>query len=72
MRKPMTTITLNGESYSCEPAMQTLCALVDGLALDQDKIAIERNQEVVPRSLWVETPIADGDQVEIIQFVGGG
>ncbi len=36
------------------------------------KVAVERNLEIVPRSLHEATPLVDGDRVELVQFVGGG
>lgn len=63
-------ITLNGEPRATEAT--TLAELVAELSLNPDKVAIERNQEIVPRSLHATTPVTDGDRLEIVQFVGGG
>jgi thiazole synthase/sulfur carrier protein len=49
-----------------------VAALVDALGLDPRKVAVERNLEIVPRSAYLKTPLADGDRIEIVQFVGGG
>jgi thiamine biosynthesis protein ThiS len=46
--------------------------LVAALDLDTRKVAVERNLEIVPRSLHAETPVADGDRIEIVHFIGGG
>lgn len=64
-------ITLNGEEYkhSGEP---TVTGLLSALELEARKIAVERNREIVPRSLYDDTPVAEGDRIEIVQFVGGG
>jgi len=64
-------ITLNGEEYdhSGEP---TVTGLLASLELEARKIAVERNREIVPRSLYDATPVAAGDRIEIVQFVGGG
>jgi thiamine biosynthesis protein ThiS len=64
-------LTVNGESRAFEGA-PTLAALVESLGLDLRKVAVERNLEVVPRSQLGQTPIADGDQIEIVHFIGGG
>lgn len=64
-------ITLNGEPHRAagEP---TVAGLLASLALEPRKIAVERNREIVPRSLYTQTPIEGGDEIEIVQFVGGG
>lgn len=64
-------ITLNGEEYDHfgEP---TVTGLLASLELEARKIAVERNREIVPRSLYDDTPVAAGDRIEIVQFVGGG
>jgi thiamine biosynthesis protein ThiS len=63
-------LTVNGEERSVEAAH--LAALVTSLGLDVRKVAVERNLEIVPRSLYAQTALADGDRIEIVQFVGGG
>lgn len=50
----------------------TLGALVAELGLDTARVGVERNLEVVPRSTLADTPVEDGDDIEIITFVGGG
>ena len=50
----------------------TLLALVEELGLDPRKVAVERNLEIVPRSLHADTVLEDGDRIELVQFVGGG
>jgi thiamine biosynthesis protein ThiS len=42
------------------------------LGLKSDRIAVELNGEIVPRSTWNETGISTGDRLEIVHFVGGG
>ena len=63
-------IQVNGEHREVEAA--TILALVEELGLDVSKVAVERNLEIVPRSLHATTALADGDRVELVQFVGGG
>ncbi len=65
------TLTLNGEPRSFD-GVAHLQALVTALGLDLRKVAVERNLEIVPRSLYAATPIADGDRIEIVHFIGGG
>ena len=64
-------ITLNGEAKQLDGAL-TVAGLLAALELEPRKIAVERNLEIVPKSLYGEVALADGDQIEIVQFVGGG
>jgi thiamine biosynthesis protein ThiS len=66
----MVKILLNGEER--EVTATTLTALIDEIGLEGRKVAIEKNLEIVPRSTYLSTQIADGDRVEIVHFVGGG
>lgn len=69
------TLTLNGESrVFAGPADGPLSvsALLAGLGLDARKVAVERNEEIVPRSRYSETWLASGDRLEIVHFIGGG
>ncbi|HZW16525.1 MAG TPA: sulfur carrier protein ThiS [Brevundimonas sp.] len=63
-------IQVNGEPR--EVAATTVLALVEELGLDVRKVAVERNLEIVPKSLHGATPVTDGDRFEVVQFVGGG
>jgi thiamine biosynthesis protein ThiS len=65
------TIVLNGETRVIE-AGATVASLVAALGLDARQVAVERNREVVPRARHAETPLVDGDQLEVVTFVGGG
>ena len=64
-------LTINGEEREL-PGVATIAALVATLGLDKRKLAVERNLEIVPRSAYGATAIADGDRIEIVAFVGGG
>jgi thiamine biosynthesis protein ThiS len=64
-------LTINGEARELPP-VSTLSELIAALELDTRKVAIERNLEIVPRSLHAATPVADGDRIEIVHFIGGG
>ncbi|MGZ3306431.1 MAG: sulfur carrier protein ThiS [Asticcacaulis sp.] len=66
----MVKILLNGEER--EVTAPNLIALIDEIGLDGRKLAVERNYEIVPRSTYHETPLNDGDRLEIVHFVGGG
>jgi sulfur carrier protein len=63
-------VVINGEERDI--AARGVAALIAELGLDSRKVAVERNLEIVPRSLHGATPIDEGDRIEIVQFVGGG
>jgi thiazole synthase/sulfur carrier protein len=65
------TLTLNGEARNYDPPL-TVFALLTRMGLDARKVAVERNEEVVPRSAYADTWLQPGDQLEIIHFIGGG
>jgi thiamine biosynthesis protein ThiS len=50
----------------------TLAALVESLGMKPDRVAVELNRNIVPRNRWSETPLSDGDRLEVVHFVGGG
>jgi thiamine biosynthesis protein ThiS len=54
------------------PEGLTLAALIEWLKLPRDRVAVERNLEIVPRARWNLTPIQAGDQLEVVHLVGGG
>jgi thiamine biosynthesis protein ThiS len=62
---------VNGEERSVEAAVD-VAGLVAVLGLDVRKVAVERNLAIVPRSTYAATPIAEGDRIEIVHFIGGG
>jgi sulfur carrier protein len=65
-------LTINGQRRDFDLNPSTLAALVDALGMKPDRIAVELNRDIVPRDRWSETLLEDGDQLEIVQFVGGG
>jgi thiamine biosynthesis protein ThiS len=64
-------ITINGEKKEISSNI-TFAELLLGLGIDSRKIAVERNMNLVPRTKYADTTIHDGDEIEIINFVGGG
>jgi sulfur carrier protein len=42
------------------------------MGMKPDRVAVELNRNIVPREHWSETPLSDGDKLEIVHFVGGG
>ena len=64
-------LCLNGEHREF-PSPLTVDGLLRHLALDPGKVAVERNLEIVPRSTYPAVGLAEGDRLEIVQFIGGG
>ena len=67
----MITISINGDLRQFNAPL-TISALIVELELTGKRIAIERNGDIVPRSLHANTPVENGDQFEIVVAVGGG
>lgn len=65
---------VNGEErdFSGSPDPFPLVALVEILGMKPDRVAVELNRDIVPRDRWIETQLHEGDQLEIVHFVGGG
>ncbi|MDR5866406.1 sulfur carrier protein ThiS [Halomonas koreensis] len=64
-------IQLNGEARSLD-ADVSVAQLVETLGLAGRRIAVEVNEEIVPKSAHGETRLAEGDRVEIVHAIGGG
>jgi len=64
-------LLVNGEAVTA-PDSVTVAVFLARLELPQKGVAVERNREIVPRSAYGSTILADGDRIEIVQFVGGG
>ncbi|HMS20386.1 sulfur carrier protein ThiS [uncultured Sphingorhabdus sp.] len=67
----MISITINGEPHRVSAGL-SVAGLVAELGLNPKKVAVERNLEIVPRSTHGDVMIVEGDQLEIVHFVGGG
>ncbi len=65
-------IQINGEEREFPQGYLSLNELLETLSLQPQRIAVEVNKAIVPRSLWEKTTLKDGDQIEIVHFVGGG
>ena len=64
-------VLVNGEQrYLAPPGL--LGSLIADLALDTRKVAVERNEAIVPRSEYAQTFLTAGDRLEIVHFIGGG
>ena len=64
-------VRVNGKTVSM-PAVSSLSTLLQQLSLGQGNIAVELNREIVPRSQYDSVQLTDGDQLEIVQAIGGG
>ncbi|MDQ7731854.1 sulfur carrier protein ThiS [Halomonas sp. SpR1] len=64
-------IRLNGEPHTLSPGL-TAADLVEQLSLSGRRIAVEINEEIVPRSQHADTRLVDGDHVEVVHAIGGG
>ena len=64
-------LTVNGEVKDA-PDRTTVADLLALLGIEGGRVAVEHNLEIAPKSLWGEICLADGDRLEIVQFVGGG
>ncbi len=67
----MIHVTINGEERQFEQPLDVV-SLLTALEIDSEKVALERNLEIVPRSAYDATMVADGDKLEIVHFIGGG
>lgn len=64
-------LSVNGQAREAHVGT-SLAMLLDQLAIDAHKVAIEHNLRIVPRSQYGEVQLSEGDRLEIVQFVGGG
>jgi len=67
-------LVLNGHSRSFDSLSETvtLDQLIAELGLKGDRVAVEHNGNIAPRSAWPKTHLAAGDRLEVVHFVGGG
>ena len=66
-------ITLNGEIYVLSNAENpTILDLTEQLKIDVKKLAIEKNLEIIPKENFATTQLQEGDEIEMIHFIGGG
>ncbi len=67
----MITIQLNGEPHTCQSPM-TVDNLVSELGLQDKRLAVEINQQIIPRSTFAQHQLQAEDVVEVVQAIGGG
>ena len=65
------TIRLNGDPHDLAEPL-SVSALLERLDIDARRVAVERNQLVVKRAAYDSTVVAEGDEIVIVNFVGGG
>ena len=65
------TVKINGESREIPDGLNVV-ALLEHLGIAGDRVAIERNLDILPRARWSETQVQPNDAFEIVYFVGGG
>jgi thiamine biosynthesis protein ThiS len=65
------TITINGDRREIPDGLNVI-ALLEHLGMPDGRVAIERNLDILPRTLWRETQVQVNDSFEIVHFVGGG
>ena len=64
-------VKVNGETMRL-PQGASIDALLAKLRVSSPRVAVERNREIVPKSEYASTPLAQGDELEVVEFVGGG
>jgi thiazole synthase len=64
-------IRLNGETRAL-PASLTVIQLLDYFGLPTDRVAVEHNRAIVPKTRWESVSVSSGDELEVVHFVGGG
>lgn len=66
----MIKVRLNGDDYNCKANL--LSDLLAELEFSPEKIAIELNREIIAKEEYVNISLQNGDEIEIVEFVGGG
>jgi thiamine biosynthesis protein ThiS len=64
-------IKVNGQIHQFESPL-SVALLAEQLKLNPKQVAIERNRQIVPKSTYGEVALCDGDEIEIVAFIGGG
>jgi sulfur carrier protein len=65
------SVRVNGERLML-PGGTTVAALIEKLRVSSPRVAVERNREIVPKAAYATTSLTDGDELEVVEFVGGG
>ena len=65
------TVRVNGSEIEL-PEGASVASVLERLEIATPRVAVERNREIVPKSEYSTTPLAAGDVLEVVEFVGGG
>ncbi len=68
------SLTVNGQTriFADLASPASMAEVIAQMNLKADRVAVEHNGEIAPRTLWADTPVAAGDRLEVVHFVGGG
>lgn len=64
-------IKVNGEAREFSAPL-SVASLAEILELNKTRVAVEKNREIVPRSQYAQSMVDEGDEIEIVHFIGGG
>lgn len=67
----MITFTVNGKKIGMESPL-SISAYLDSIHVNPEAVVVELNYEIPDRQQWIETFLKDGDNLEIVKFIGGG
>ena len=65
------TVVINGERREIPDGLN-VSAMIEHLGMTLERVALERNRDILPRVRWEITPVQPGDSFEIVHLVGGG
>lgn len=68
----MPILHVNGNEHACPALPPSLLALVESLGVKPQTVVAEVNGVIVPREVYAQTTLAEGDRVELVRFLGGG
>jgi sulfur carrier protein len=68
---PDVTVRVNGEPLKLSQGA-SIATLLEKLAVSTPRVAVERNRDIVPKGEYATTALAEGDELEVVEFVGGG
>ena len=68
---PRMQVRVNGQPLEL-PDGSTVTALLERIHMEPGRVAVERNHDIVPRATWSQSILSEGDQIEVVTFVGGG
>jgi thiamine biosynthesis protein ThiS len=69
--KETVELVVNGDARQVPPGLN-VSGLLTHLGIAGQRVAIERNHDILPRAVWDRTPVSAGDRFEIVHLVGGG